>query len=56
MNVVMYVDDGYVTDSSSSVADAELKKLDKAFTITLKPAHFFLGNNIDVDGSQVSAP
>ena len=52
MNLVMYVDDGYVTDSNSSLADAELEQLNAAFTITLKDAHFFLGNNIVVDGTQ----
>ena len=56
MNVVMYVDDGYVTDSHSSLADAELEQLHAAFTITLKQAHFFLGNNIVVDGAQDGAP
>ena len=56
MNIVMYVDDGYVTDSNSSLADAELEHLDAAFTITLKNAHFFLGNNIVVDGARGGAP
>ena len=52
----MYVDDGYVTDFFSAAADAELELLHKAFTIALKPAHFFLGNNIVVDGPQGGAP
>ena len=56
MNLVMYVDDGYVTDSNSSLADAELEQLNAAFTITLKDAHFFLGNNIVVDGARDVAP
>ena len=56
MNIVMYVDDGYVTDSNSSIADAELEQLNAAFTITLKNAHFFLGNNIVVDDAQGDAP
>ena len=56
MNIVMYVDDGYVTDSNSSIADAELEQLNAAFTITLKDAHFFLGNNIVVDGARGGAP
>ena len=56
MNLVMYVDDGYVTDSNSSLADAELEQLNAAFTITLKDAHFFLGNNIVVNGTQDVAP
>ena len=52
MDLVMYVDDGYVVDESSPLADAELKLLHEAFTIEIKPARFFLGNNIiihDVD-------
>ena len=56
MNIVMYIDDGHVTDSNSSLADAELEQLNAAFTITLKDAHFFLGNNMVVDGAQDSAP
>ena len=53
----MYVDDGYVVDARSAAADAELQQLNEAFTLTLKPAKFFLGNNIVVhDGSQGSAP
>jgi len=57
MDMVMYVDDGYVIDAQSALADAELEALNKAFTITIKPAHFFLGNNIIVhDGAQVGAP
>ena len=56
MDLVMYVDDGYVVDNNSSAADAELEILNKAFKITIKPAHFFLGNNVIVhDGSQVGA-
>lgn len=56
MDLVMYVDDGYVVDNNSTAADAELEILNKAFKITIKPAHFFLGNNVIVhDGSQVGA-
>ena len=44
----MYVDDGYAVDSNSAAADAELAALNDAFTITVKPAHFFLGNNVNV--------
>ena len=54
MDIVMYVDDGYVVDANSAHADAELELLHKAFTIAIKPAHFFLGNNIVVH--EVSAP
>ena len=57
MDVVMYVDDGYAVDAHSAAADAELQQLNEAFTLTLKPAKFFLGNNIVVhDGSQGGAP
>ena len=54
MDIVMYVDDGYVVDAYSAAADAELEQLNKAFTIAIKPAHFFLGNNIVVH--EVGAP
>ena len=54
MDVVMYVDDGYVVDAYSAAADAELDRLNKAFTVDIKPAHFFLGNNITVH--EVGAP
>ena len=57
MDMVIYVDDGYVIDQFSAAADAELAQLDAAFKITIKPAHFFLGNNIVVrDGAEVGAP
>jgi hypothetical protein len=48
IDVVMYVDDGYVVDASSPLADVELKQLHDAFTIAIKPAAFFLGNNVSV--------
>ena len=48
IDLVMYVDDGYVVDSSSPLADAELQQLHDAFTITIKPAAFFLGSNVSV--------
>ena len=57
MDMVIYVDDGYVIDSFSDAADAELEQLNAAFKISVKPAHFFLGNNITVHGAaQVGAP
>ena len=57
MDLVMYVDDGYVIDAYSAAADAELEQLNASFKIDVKPAHFFLGNNIVVhDGSSVGAP
>ena len=48
MDVVIYVDDGFVVDSYSSCADAELEALHHAFTVDVKPARFFLGTNIIV--------
>jgi len=48
MDLVMYVDDGYVVDDNSALADAELDALHAAFTIDVKPAAFFLGNNVVV--------
>ena len=48
IDIVMYVDDGYVVDASSPLADKELKQLHDAFTIAVKPAAFFLGNNVSV--------
>jgi hypothetical protein len=49
----MYVDDGYAVDAYSAAADAELDQLNSAFKIAVKPAHFFLGNNVNV---QLFAP
>ena len=43
-----------MVDAYSAAADAELEQLNKAFTITIKPAHFFLGNNVVVH--EVGAP
>ena len=48
LDFVMYVDDGYVVDAHSAAADAELAALHAAFTIEVKAAHFFLGNNVIV--------
>ena len=48
MDFVMYVDDGYVTDTYSADAQAELDELNAAFKIEVKSARFFLGNNVDV--------
>ena len=39
---------GYAVDACSAAADAELKALHAEFTIDVKDAHFFLGNNIFV--------
>ena len=44
-------------DAFSDAADAELEQLNAAFKIDIKPAHFFLGNNITIHGAaQVGAP
>ena len=57
LDLVMYVDDGYAVDSFSAAAMAELDALHRAFTIEIKPARFFLGNNVIVHGeSQDGAP
>ena len=57
LDIVMYVDDGYAVDATSKAAEAELKQLNDAFKLTLKPAAFFLGNNVTVhDGAQGGAP
>ena len=50
IDLVMYVDDGYAVDSFSKDALAELDALHRAFTIEVKPARFFLGNNVIVHG------
>jgi hypothetical protein len=50
-DIVMYVDDGYCVDSGTAAADAELRVLHDKFTIDVKPAKFFLGNNITVAGA-----
>jgi len=54
MDLVMYVDDGYVVDAFSPLADAELQQLHDAFTIEIKPARFFLGNNVVVHDAEKS--
>ena len=46
LDIVMYVDDGYAVDATSKAAEAELKQLNDAFKLTLKPAAFFLGNKV----------
>ena len=48
IDMVMYVDDGFVVDSYLPAADAELEALHRAFTVAVKPAQFFLGTNIVV--------
>ena len=58
MDMVMYVDDGYlITSCASTVADEVMAELHAAFTLELKPVRFFLGNNVDVfDAARVGAP
>ena len=46
--MALYVDDGYVVDSGSPLADDELARLHDRFTIAVKDAKFFLGNNINL--------
>ena len=48
MHLVMYVDDGYVVDACSRLADDELQRLHDRFTINIKDARFFLGNNVNI--------
>ena len=55
MDLLLYVDDAYVTDHHSKLADAELDKFGAAFAdkdgksgITVKKPDHFLGANIDV--------
>ena len=48
MFLVVYVDDAYVVDDGSAFADALLDRFHAKWTITRKPASFFLGNNIHV--------
>ena len=56
LDLVMYVDDGYAIDAYSPAADAELQTLNDAFKLTIKPAAFFLGNNITVHDGSVHDP
>ena len=44
---VIYVDDGISSDDGSTDADIELEAINTRFKILIKPASFFLGNNID---------
>ena len=43
---VIYVDDGFSADNGSKEADAELEAINARFKIEIKPASFFLGNNV----------
>ena len=49
IDVVMYVDDGYVVTNDRDGATRELRKLHDKFTLTRKEAQYFLGNNLSVE-------
>ena len=44
--IVIYVDDGFSSDNGSKEADNELEAINTRFKIEIKPASFFLGNNV----------
>ena len=48
VDVLMYVDDGYVVANDKTLADRELVTLHNKFTLKRKPSDYFLGNNITV--------
>ena len=48
MDLAMYVDDGFAVDTDTPRADEELATLNASFKIDVKPAMFFLGNNVIV--------
>lgn len=48
IDILMYVDDGYVVTNAKGLADKELKQLHEKFTLTRKAAQYFLGNNLNV--------
>ena len=48
VDILMYVDDGYVVTNSTKAADAELAALHAKFTLKRKSSDYFLGNNIAV--------
>lgn len=48
IEMALYVDDGYVVDFGSPLADAELARLHTRITIAVKDAKSFLGNNITI--------
>ena len=50
VDILMYVDDGYVVTNSKKAADEALKVLHQKFTLSRKDAQFFLGNNLAVAG------
>ena len=51
VDVLMYVDDGYVVTNDKTLADRELVTLHNKFTLKRKPSDYFLGNNIAVADS-----
>ena len=48
VDILMYVDDGYVVSNAKDLAVKELQELHNKFTLTRKPAQYFLGNDIHV--------
>ena len=50
VDILMYVDDGYVVTNSKKATDEALTVLHQKFTLSRKDAQFFLGNNLAVAG------
>ena len=48
VDIVMYVDDGYVVTNDCAGATDELRKLHDKFKLARKEAQYFLGNNLHV--------
>ena len=48
VDIVMYVDDGYVITNDQATANNEMRQLDDKFKLSRKPAQFFLGNDVNV--------
>ena len=48
VDILMYVDDGYVVTNSRAAADDALAVLHKKFKLSRKEAQYFLGNDLAV--------
>ena len=48
IDILMYVDDGYVITNDTKLAMKELTQLHNKFKLTRKPAQYFLGNDLHV--------
>ena len=48
VDILMYVDDGYVVTNSRAAADEALAILHKKFKLSRKSAQYFLGNDLAV--------